>query len=81
MAHEKKCVDSNLRTKNLCKLPTAKTKSFGLESLYFRGTFLWNTLDNSINNEPTLLVFKNKRKIGLEKNAAAGSAANLLFCI
>ena len=38
--HEKKCVEHNLRTKNLCKLPTIKNTSFGLESLSFRGSFL-----------------------------------------
>ena len=51
--HEKKCVEYNLRTENLCKLPTIKSTSFGLESLSFRGSFLWNTLDGSIKNELT----------------------------
>ena len=60
--HEKKCVEYNLMTKNLCKLPMIKTTSFGLESLSFRGNFLSNTLDYSIKNEPTLLAFKNKIK-------------------
>ena len=69
----------NLRTKNLCKLPTIRSTSFDLESLSFRGSFLWNTLDDSIKSEPTLLAFKNKIKIALEKNAPAGSAAKLLF--
>ena len=58
--HEKKSVEYNLRTKHLCKLPTIISTSFGLESLSFRGSFLWNTLDDSIKNEPTLLAFKNK---------------------
>ena len=53
--------------------------SFGLESLSFRGSFLWNTLDDSIKKEPTLLAFKNKIQSGLGMNAHAGSAANLLF--
>ena len=61
------------------KLPTIRSASFGLESLSFMGSFLWNTLDESIKNEPTLLAFKNKIKIVREKNAPAGSAANLLF--
>ena len=61
--HEKKCVEYNLRTKNFVKLPTIKSTSFGLESLSFRGSFLWNTLDDSIKNEPTLLAFKNKIKM------------------
>ena len=38
--HEKKYVAYDLRKKNLCKLPKAKTASYGVESLYFRGSFL-----------------------------------------
>ena len=38
--HGKKCVEYKLRTKSLCKLPTIRSTSFGLESLYFRGSFL-----------------------------------------
>ena len=45
---EKKPVEYNLRTKNLCKLPTIRRASFGLESLSFRESFFWNTLDDSI---------------------------------
>ena len=55
--HEKECVEYNL---SLCKLPTIRSTSFGLESLSFRGSFLWNTHDDSVKNEPTLLAFKNK---------------------
>ena len=60
--HEKKHVEYNLRTKSLCKLPTIRSTSFGLESLSFRGSFLWNTLNDSIENEQTLLAFKKKIK-------------------
>ena len=59
---EKKSADYNLRTKNLCKLLTIKSTIFGLESLSFRGSFFWKTLDDSTKNEPTLLVFENKIK-------------------
>ena len=57
------CVEHNLRTKNLRKLSTTKSTSFGLESLSFRGSFLWNTPDDSIKNELTLQAFKNKFKM------------------
>ena len=43
--HEKK---HDLRKKNLCKLPKAKTISYGVDSLSFRGSFLWNTLDDNV---------------------------------
>ena len=58
--HEKKHVAYNLRIQNLCKLPSIKTTNFGLESLSLGGSFLWNTLDDSINHEPTLSFFKKR---------------------
>ena len=60
--HEKKDLAHDLRIKSLSKLPKAKTTSYGIESLSFRGSFLWNTLDDSIKQEPTLSHFKNKIK-------------------
>ena len=57
--HEKKHVAYGLRIHNLCKLLTVKTLSFGLEPLSFRGSFLWNTLDDSVKHEPILTCFKN----------------------
>ena len=41
----------------LCKLPPIKTMNFGLDSISFRGSFLWNTLDDSIKREKTLACF------------------------
>ena len=58
--HEKKHVTYNLRIQYLCKLPTIKTLGFGLESLSFRGSFLWNTLDDSIKQKSTLSAFKKR---------------------
>ena len=54
--HEKKCVEYNLRTENLCK----SLQDLGWNHCLFKGSFLWNTVDGSIRNEPTLLAFKNK---------------------
>ena len=50
--HEKKYVAYDLRKKNLCKLPKAKTISYGVESLSFRGSFLWTLarFENKIRN-------------------------------
>ena len=56
--HETKCIEYNLRIKTLCKLPTIRSTNFGMESVSFRGSFLWNTLDDSIKNELTLLVLR-----------------------
>ena len=58
--HKKKSITYNLRIQDLYKLPTLKTLGFGLDSLPFRGSFPWNTLDDSIKQEPTLSRFKKK---------------------
>ena len=60
--HEIKYVKYELRQKNLSKLPNVKTTSCGVESLSFRGSFLWNTLDDNIKQEPTLTRFEYKIK-------------------
>ena len=46
----------DLRKKTLCKLPKAKRISYGVESLSFRGSFLWNTLDDNVKQDPTLVL-------------------------
>ena len=35
---------------------------YGQESLSFRGSFLWNTLDDTIKNQPTLTTLKKRIK-------------------
>ena len=60
--HEKKPITYNLTIQNLSKLPTIKTLGFGLDSLSFRGSFLWNTLNDSIKQVPTLSRFKKRIK-------------------
>ena len=42
--------------------PQIKTQGYGQESLSFRGSLLWNTLDDSVKNEPTLSAFKRRIK-------------------
>ena len=59
--HEKKHKTYNLRMQNLCKLPLTKTQGYGQqESRSFRGSLLWNNLDDSVKNEPALSVFKKR---------------------
>ena len=55
--HAKKCVKYDVSKKNLCKLLEAKTTSYLEESVSFKGSFVWNTLDDSIKQEPTLDAF------------------------
>ena len=56
----KKDVQYNLRTKELCKLPSVSSQSYGLNSLSFRGSLLWNTIDDEITLSPSLKKFKKK---------------------
>ena len=51
--HERKNVTYNLRIQNLNKLPPIKAMNFGLDSISFKGSFLWNTFDDSIKREKT----------------------------
>ena len=55
--HERKHVTYNLRIQNLCKLPPFKAMNFDLDSISFRGSLLWNTVDDSIKREKTLACF------------------------
>ena len=62
--HERKEIQYDLRTKHLCKLQSTKTKTikFGMESLSFRGSILWNNLNNEIKELSTVASFKTKIK-------------------
>ena len=48
----------NLRTKVLCRLPQAQTNRYGLDSLSFRGSLLWNALKGEVKKAGTLIKFK-----------------------
>ena len=56
--HERKVVKYDLRTKNLCRLPKTRTTKFGIESLSFRGSLLWNSLCDTIKALPSVAAFK-----------------------
>ena len=54
----KKDVPHNLRTNELYKLPSASSKRYGLNSLSFRGSLLWNTLNDKLKLASSLEKFK-----------------------
>ena len=56
----KKDVQYNLRTKELCKLPSINSQRYALDSLSVRGSRLWNTIDDEIKLSPSLEIFKKK---------------------
>ena len=60
--HERKVVKYDLRTKNLCRLPKTRTTKFGIESLSFRGSLLWNSLCDTIKALPSVAAFKREIK-------------------
>ena len=52
----------NLRNQLLTQLPTAKSTRYGINSIIFRGSLIWNTLPNCFKISPTLSIFKNSIK-------------------
>ena len=48
----------NLHFKVLCRLPQAQTNRYGLDSLSFRGSLLWNTLKDKVKRAGTLTKLK-----------------------
>ena len=58
----KNWVEYNLRTKQLCDFPPARTHRFDNKSLKLKGSLLWNSLDDEIKTAQSLAVFKQKVK-------------------
>ena len=52
----------NLRNENHLQLPVAKTTTYGLENIEYRGCLLWSTLPKEIKDSNTLSGFKRKIK-------------------
>ena len=52
----------NLRNENHLRLPVAKTTTYGLETIEYRGCLLWSTLPPEIKDSKSLSEFKRKIK-------------------
>ena len=52
----------NLRGQLLVKLPSARTSTYGTNSLLFKSSILWNTLPNEFKALKSTLAFKEKIK-------------------
>ena len=50
----------NLRSEFRLKVPHVNSSTYGLHSVSFRGSQLWNTLTNHFKNLPSVSAFKNK---------------------
>ena len=54
----KKDVQYNLCTKELCKFPLLNSQRYGHNSLSFRGSLVWNAIDDEMKFSPFLEIFK-----------------------
>ena len=59
---ERRPTNYNLRIKDLVQLPSTKTVRYGLNSLRFRRSMLWNTLPDMIKSAKNDRQFKNRIK-------------------
>ena len=60
---ETKQLAYSLRNKFLLSLPKSKTKTYGINTVFFKGVLLWNKLDNPLKDSKNQFVFKRKIKI------------------
>ena len=63
----KKDVPYNLPTKELCKLPSVDFQGYGLNSLSFRGSLLWNTLNDDLKFTSSLAKLKKNTYLGWQQ--------------
>ena len=68
-----KVVEYNFRTKILCELPPARSQRFGISSLKFKGSLLWNSLSDESKTAKSLAIFKQKSNPGMALIARATS--------
>ena len=52
------------------QIPPTKTISFGIKSLAFRGSLLWNSMPDTIKSVENVFRFKKGIKAGMEINVA-----------
>ena len=54
---KQKHVPYNFRNKMLTNLPSAKSTTYGTNSVVFKGSLIWNSLPNSVKDSPSLAIF------------------------
>ena len=55
-------VKYDLRTRDLLQFPGTKSITFGIDSIMFRGSLLWNRLPDLIKRVPSAAIFKRNFK-------------------
>ena len=48
----------DLRVKDLLELPNTKTTSYGINSILFRGSILWNSIPDVVKKNQSIASFK-----------------------
>ena len=61
----------NLRPGNDAQVPKVRTTSFGIETIAYLGSRLWQLLPQEIKQSNTLPIFKNELNAGKVVNATA----------
>ena len=77
----KKDFPYNLRTKELCKLPSVSSQRYGINFLSFRGSLLWNSLSDDLKLTTCLVKFKKGIRCWDGNNCNATFAFNLGFYV
>ena len=57
-----KDVKYDLRTRDLLQIPAAKSITFGIDSIEFRGSLLWNSIPDLIKRASSAAIFKRSIK-------------------
>ena len=71
-----KDVPYNLRSNELCIIPSVNSQRYGIISLSFRGSPLWNALCDEIKLAAFINNFKEKNETGMERIVRIKSAHN-----
>ena len=64
-------VPYNLRSNESCKIPSVNSQRYGISSLSFRGSLLWNALSDEVKLVTSIKNFKRKYHNGIEGIASA----------
>ena len=72
----KKDVPYNLRSHDLCIVPSMNSQHYGISSLSYRGNRLWNALCDEIKLATSINNFFKKYETGMERIVLATSAHN-----
>ena len=72
----KKDVPCNLRINDLCKIPSVNSQRYGIRSLSFRGSLLWNALSDEIKLATSINNFKKEIRQWDGRNCSAIFAYN-----